>query len=243
MQRRFSLTGKFRQILKEQSFLHNKQNGLEITYYPNGTIQTIDYYLNGKLWDVISRSDSNGRLQNPGNLHNGNGVRFFFDQFGVEPNCYMTYQKGVPEGLFYWQSSLMTYVKGELKYKESIVRYLPAKKVTYTNPQGRTITTVFDTSLYRSVFVANPNIDLKVLSVTDDSLQEQPRDYKYIDINFDDPAIIPTGTWQIVNTKTGKVLTSVVYDNNGNPIKVTRFKENGDALSEKVLPSYDTRKW
>jgi antitoxin component YwqK of YwqJK toxin-antitoxin module len=98
--RSFFMGGDFHQILKEQSFIHNKQNGLEIIYHPNGNIQQISYYLDGKLWDVISRADSNGKLQHPGNLHNGNGVRFFSDRFGIEPDCYMTYRNGVPEGLF-----------------------------------------------------------------------------------------------------------------------------------------------
>jgi antitoxin component YwqK of YwqJK toxin-antitoxin module len=86
------LSAEYHQILKEQSFLHDKQNGLEIVYYPNGVIHTIDYYLNGRLWDVVSLADSNGRLQNPGNLHNGTGIRFFSDEFNVEPNGYMTYK-------------------------------------------------------------------------------------------------------------------------------------------------------
>jgi hypothetical protein len=77
----------------------------------------------------------------------------------------------------------------------------------------------------------------------DDSLPENTKEYKYINVNFDDPAIIPRGTWQVVNTKTGKALTIVVYDDNGNPIKVTKFKENGEILSENTFPSYNERKW
>jgi antitoxin component YwqK of YwqJK toxin-antitoxin module len=81
--RRFFVSGELNQVLKEQSLIHNKQNGLEITYYSNGGIKEISYYLNGRLWDVISRADSNGKLQNPGDVHNGSGTRFFFDHYGL----------------------------------------------------------------------------------------------------------------------------------------------------------------
>lgn len=242
--RSLSISGEFHQILKEESFVHNKLNGLEIEYYPNGNVREINYYLDGNLWEVISRADSNGKLYNPGNLHNGNGVRFFFDHYGLEPNCYETYKNGVPEGPFFWRNTDLTYLKGELTYKPSVVRYLPAKKVTFVNSSGRQTTRVFDTSLYRNIFVGDrADPELKVLSVSNDSLQERPRDYRYIDINFDDPAIIPRGNWEVVNVKNGKPMTTVEFDNNGNPIKVARYDDKGNLVSQETLPSYNTRVW
>ena len=242
--RRFFISGELAQVLKEQSLIHGKQNGLEITYYPNGGIEEISYYLNGRLWDVISRADSNGRLQNPGNLRNGSGVRFFFDHYGLEPNCYETYQGGVPEGPFYWRNSAISYLKGELTYKPSVVKYIAAKKVTYTNSKGKTSTSIMDTGFFRATFlIENSDSSMKVLKVTDDSLPEQPKDYKYIDVNFDDAAVVPRGIWQEINVKNGKPLTTVEFDNNGNPIKVRQYDDKGNLVSQKSLPSYNTRVW
>jgi antitoxin component YwqK of YwqJK toxin-antitoxin module len=241
--RDFSISAEFHQVLKERSFIHNKQNGLEVDYYANGTIKQINYYLNGRLWNVISRADSSGKLLNPGNLHDGNGVQFFSDPYGVEPNCYETYKNGLPEGPFYWQPDLRSCLKGELTYNPSVVQFVPAKKVTYMNPRGEKTTGIFDTSEYRGIFIDGADPYLKVLSVSDDSLAERSRMYKYIYINFDDPAVIPRGLWQVINTGSGKLMMTFVYDSNGNPVKVTRFKENGDISSQQDLPSYDKRKW
>jgi hypothetical protein len=112
------------------------------------------------------------------------------------------------------------------------------------NSEGRVTSTIMDTTSYKRIFVADSaKTELKVLSLSNDSLPEQNRGYEYIDMNFDDLAIIPRGTWQEINKKNGKVMTSVVYDNNGNPIKVTRWDENGKVYSERSFPSYNTRQW
>jgi antitoxin component YwqK of YwqJK toxin-antitoxin module len=242
--RRFFVSDGLNQVLKEQSLIHNKQNGLEITYYSNGGIKEISYYLNGRLWDVISRADSNGKLQNPGDVHNGSGTRFFFDHYGLEPNCYETYKDGVPEGPFYWRNTTISYLKGELTYKPSVVKFIAAKKVTYANPKGKTTTAIMDTGSYRAIFLADrADAYLKVLNASDDSLPEPPKDYKYIDVNFDDAAIVPRGTWQEINVKNGKPLTTVEFDDNGNPIKVIQYDDKGNLVSQKSLPSYNTRMW
>jgi len=56
-------------------------------------------------------------------------------------------------------------------------------------------------------------------------------------------AIIPRGTWQVINARTRKAMIVIVYDSNGNPINVKRFKENGNILSEENFPSHDKRIW
>src|ERR1700754_2732545 len=88
-------------VICESSFLHNKKNGLEIIYFPNGVIESINYFLEGKLWEAISRADSNGMLLNPGTLHDGNGTKFFTDYHHLNSNCYQTYKNGLPNGPFY----------------------------------------------------------------------------------------------------------------------------------------------
>src|SRR5580658_1931550 len=101
--RRLTLTTGYNEVQQEQSILHGQPNGLSISYYQNGVIAEISYYLNGRLWNVISRADSNGKLYNPGTLRNGTGIRYFFSNFDREPNCYETYREGLPEGPYYWQ--------------------------------------------------------------------------------------------------------------------------------------------
>jgi hypothetical protein len=131
-----------------------------------------------------------------------------------------------------------------LTYKPSVVKFIAAKKVTYTNPKGKTTTAIMDTGSYRAIFLADrADPYLKVLNASDDSLPEPPKDYKYIDINFDDAAIVPRGTWQEINVKNGKPLTTVEFDDNGNPIKVIQYDDKGNLVSQKSLPSYSTRMW
>jgi len=240
--RRVFLTAEFDQVQKEESLLHGKRNGLAITYYPNGIVAEINYYLNDKLWNVISRADSNGTLLNPGTLHNGTGIRFFFDLRGNEPNCYETYVNGFAEGPYYWVKDETTAIKGNLTYKKSLVKRLPGKKVTFINSAGVRSTIVVDTSLFRQVFL-DEGSDFKVLTATNDSVEEAPKEYKYIELMFDDPAIVPYGTWQIINFKTQRLKLAVTFDSYGNPVKVIRYKEDGSEASGQSLPSYNTRKW
>jgi hypothetical protein len=177
-------------------------------------------------------------------LHNGNGIKYFSNNFGYEPNCYETYKNGLPEGAFYWQSDKQTKINGELTYNKNELSYRPAKKVTFVyNFSGKKFTQIIDTSQYRSIFVENHYDDYKIISISDDSLEESSKIYKFIEVAFDDPATIPKGTWKIINTKNGRTKMSVTYDDHGNAIKVIKFNENGEILSEKEYPSYNKRRW
>jgi|HubBroStandDraft_1064217.scaffolds.fasta_scaffold94588_2 hypothetical protein len=240
--RRLTLTTGYNEVQQEQSILHGQPNGLSISYYQNGVIAEISYYLNGRLWNVISRADSNGKLYNPGTLRNGTGIRYFFSNFDREPNCYETYREGLPEGPYYWQRDDEWAVTGNLAYKKSLVKYLPAKKVTYAVAGGKASTDVFDTAAFRNIFLSGGS-DLKVLQVSSDSLEEKAKEYKYIDQGFGDPAIVPHGTWRVVNPQKKVPIVTVVFDDYGNPVKVTRYDPKGNVLSEQSFPSYNQRVW
>jgi len=238
--RRLTFTTGYNEVQEEQSILHGQPNGLGISYYQNGAIAEINYYLNGKLWNVISRADSNGKLYNPGTLRNGTGIRYFFGH--PEPNCYETYQDGLPEGPYFWQPADDRAVNGNLTYKKNLVKYLPAKKVTYVVAGGKVDTYVFDTVAFRNIFLTGDSL-LKILKISSDSLEEQPKEYKYIDQRFDDPAIVPRGTWRVVNPKKRVPIVTVVFDDYGNPVKVTRYDPEGNIVSEKSFPPYSRRIW
>jgi hypothetical protein len=216
--RRLTVTSGHNQVQQEQSILHGQLNGLTISYYQNGAISEIDYYLNGRLWNVISRADSNGKLYNPGMLRNGTGVRYFFDNSGHEPNCYETYQDGLPDGPYYWQREDDWAVSGNLTYKKSVVKYLPAKKVTYIVAGGKVSTDVFDTTAFRNIFLAGDS-SLIILKISSDSVEETPKEYKYIEQRFDDPAIVPRGMWRVVNPQKKVPIVTAVFDDYGNLLK------------------------
>jgi antitoxin component YwqK of YwqJK toxin-antitoxin module len=240
--RRLIVTSGYNEVQQEQSILHGQPNGLSISYYQNGAIAEIDYYLNGKLWNVISRADSNGKLYNPGTLRNGTGIRYFFSNFDREPNCYETYRDGLPEGAFYWQPTDERAVTGNLTYKKNLVNHIPAKKVTYAVAGGKVSTNIFDTAAFRNIFLTGDSA-LRILKLSSDSLEENPKEYKYIDQGFDDPAVVPRGTWRVVNPKKNVPIATVVFDDYGNPIKVTRYDLKGNIFSEKNFPSYTRRIW
>jgi hypothetical protein len=231
-------------ILRETSYLHNKKNGLEITYYPNGIISTVDYYLDGRLWQVISRADTSGRLIDPGTLQEGTGIVLIYSVYGFDSLGYETYKNGYPEGKYAVKED--TYlIQGYLTYKRSAVNYLPGKKVTYTNLEGKVGTGVFKDDEYASLFLdTSHGTGLKVLSVSQDSVMEGGRDWLYLPLYryFSDPAIIPKGKWTMTNTRTSRVVTMVLHDDNGNPVKVVKYKQNGDVLSSQEFPSCNKRK-
>jgi antitoxin component YwqK of YwqJK toxin-antitoxin module len=243
--RTFDINREFPQVLSETSYLHGKKNGLAVSYFQNGLVKEINYYLNDRIWSVFSRADSSGRLLFPGTLHNGNGTKYFSDNLGYEPNCYITFKNGLPEGAYYCQLDEGIQIKGELTWRKSEVRYRPAKKVTFIdNFSGEKATMVFDTIGYRSIFLNDHHNDYKILSVSDDSLEESVKIYKFINVGFgDDPATIPKGTWLLINTKNGHLKMEVRYDDHGNAVSVKTFNENGEIMSEKKYPSYNRRQW
>lgn len=231
------------EILQESSFHHGKKNGLEIFYFPNGVIEELDYYLDGKLWETISRSDSNGKLLNPGDVHNGNGRHFFSDYHDPDVNCYETYRNGLPEGPYYRITGTSSAVKGELTYKESAVNYLPAKRITIVDTLGRRTTEVYENKLFESIYsdiTNNPNS--KIITVSDDSVAEDPRNFVDLSIGFDDPAIIPKGNWIILNLENGQVVKSIDFDDNGNAIKIVAYTEKGKIFWERNYSPCSKRK-
>jgi antitoxin component YwqK of YwqJK toxin-antitoxin module len=87
------------QVLREESWFHDKQNGLRIAYFPNGVVREIAYYLDGLPWDAISLADTTGKLYFPGTLHNGNGTMYFYDyHWSNGPVNFATYQNGHMDG-------------------------------------------------------------------------------------------------------------------------------------------------
>ena len=238
--RRLTVTSGINQVQEEVSIVHGQPNGLSISYYQNGAIAEVAYYLNGKIWNVISRADSNGKLFDPGTLKNGTGIRYFFGR--PEPNCYETYQNGVPEGPYYWQASADWAVKGYLTYNTGLVKHVPAKKVTYSIDGAKPITNVFDTAVFAQIFDGQDS-SLKILKLSDDSVIEEPKEYKYISQQFGDPAIVPKGTWQLLNPERKTIISTVVFDDYGNAIKVTRYDLNGKIFSERNFPAKKERDW
>ena len=117
---------------------------------------------------------------------------------------------------------------------------MPAKKVTYAVTGGKIFTYVFDTAAFRNIFLAGDS-SLKILKISPDSVEENPKEYKYIDEGFGDPAIFPFGTWRVVNPKKRVPIVTVVFDDYGNPVKVTRYDPKGNILSEQSFPSYNKR--
>jgi antitoxin component YwqK of YwqJK toxin-antitoxin module len=230
------------EVLIEESYLHNKKNGLQIFYWPNGVIKEIDYYLVDRLWETISRTDSSGRLMDPGTLHKGTGTKLFNDIYGIDPNCYETYKNGFPEGPFYTFIGVNETVKGNLTYKPSSIVYLPAKRVVYVDSQGDSTTAAFGLSAYKSIF-EYPGSDLKVISVSNDSIPQGAKSFQYIETGFgDDPAVIPTGNWQTIDLKTSKIKASIDHDDNGNVIKLVWFDEQGKVLSERKFTPCNKQK-
>jgi antitoxin component YwqK of YwqJK toxin-antitoxin module len=231
-----------KEVIREESSLHNKKNGLQIYYWPNGVIKEIDYYLDNHLWETISRADSSGRLMDPGTIHQGTGTRLFNDIYGIDPNCYETFKNGLPEGLFYTVCDQGESVKGNLTYKPSSIVYLPAKRIVYVGPKGDTTGAIFELREFKSIF-ESPGSDFKVLTITNDSVPQAAKSFPYINIGFgDDPAVIPRGNWQIIDLKTNKIKASIDHDENGNVINLVWFNENGKILSEKKFTPCDKQK-
>jgi hypothetical protein len=221
------------EVLYEESYLHDQKNGLAIYYFPNGIIKEISYYLDGKIWETISRADSTGRFLNPGSLHNGSGIRLFYDFYLTEPNCYESYKEGLPEGPFYTINEFGTYVKGNLKYKPSSAIYLPAKKIWYVDSRGDSSTEIFNLGDFKTLFGDSSGMNYKILGSWDDSVIQLPKTFSYINVGFSDPAVIPVGNWQIFNSKTNKSKASIDFDANGNVVKLVWFDANGKILSKR----------
>ena len=230
-------------VISETSYLHNKKNGLEVTYFQNGVIEEINYYLDGKLWETISRSDSNGRLLNPGTLHNGNGTIFFTDYHSLDSNCFETFSNGLPEGLYYQPIGSYTAVMGNLTHKKNAVNYFPAKRIVFQDSSGRKYSEVYKVSLFKEIYPEiRKNTPDEILAVQDDSVEEDARNFDELSIGFSDPATIPRGSWKVFNFKTGKTFKSIDYDNSGNPIRIIAYNEDGTVSWQRQYPPCTKRK-
>lgn len=231
------------EILYETSLMHNKRNGPEISYYPSGKIKEINYYLNGRIWEAIYRADTTGKLLNPGNLTNGSGVKYFYDFFCQDPNFYETYKDGLPEGIYYGPAGIGRGVKGRLTYKKSAINYFPAKKVVYISPNGEKTSEIFNMHQYKSIFEdTSNNTAYKILSVEEDSIEQEPENFSPLEVSFDDPAIIPIGKWVYFDLKSGITIESFEFDNNGNVIMEIIYSEEGKATSQKYYAPCNKRK-
>lgn len=231
------------EILYETSIIHNKRNGLEISYYPNGKIKEINYFLNDKIWEVIYRADSTGKSLNPGNVTNGNGIKYFFDIYFQNQKFYETFKNGLPEGMYYGPEGIGRGVKGRLTYNKSVVNYFPAKKVIYISPNGEKATEIFNLNQYKSIFEDTSNSKMyRIISVQDDSVMQEPESFSPLEISFDDPAIIPVGEWVYFDLKSRVKIESFEFDNSGNVIKEIIYSEGGKVFSEKNYAPCNKRK-
>ena len=82
------LNGRFRKfypngVLKEELIAKNgKFEGTAKHYYSNGKLWTERIYKDGEIWTVLSNYDSNGKSRESGNLKNGNGTLFLYNDDG-----------------------------------------------------------------------------------------------------------------------------------------------------------------
>lgn len=82
------LNGRFRRfyrngVLKEELNAKNGTfEGVGKYYYSNGQLWTERIYKDGEIWSVLSNYDSNGKPREGGNLKNGNGTLFLYNEDG-----------------------------------------------------------------------------------------------------------------------------------------------------------------
>lgn len=225
--------------IKEQTEVDGKYNGLAVSYWPNGLVETVEYYYENNLWEVISWSDSTGQLHNPGTLRNGNGVVNFYDP-GGNSSGNATYTNGNLSGPYLLRSGSHAQSSGNLVYKPSSVNYLPAKKVAFIGVSGDTVSEVFNYDDYNTLFIKEKIFS--AISVREDSLRQLAQEYPYIQISFTDPAVIPVGHWVLSDPANGRVLVETDYDDNGNIIQLVMYGQSGEIVQKQSFPPCQKRK-
>jgi len=233
------INGNGTSVMNESELINGVLNGYSIYYFLNGKISEINYYSDGRLSETIFRAEFDGKLLSPGNVKNGTGVKFFTGYQGLDKNCYMTYKNGLPEGAFYVRTG-DEYVTGLLTYNLHCVNYSPAKKLTYVTSKLDTVTGIFDESdVYSSLL---PDTSLKILSISNDSIAYNPRDFMELSYGFSDPAIIPKGICRVMDYKSKKIRKEIEYDTSGNAIHVKSFSKEGKLQWERVYSPCTKRK-
>jgi hypothetical protein len=85
-------------------------------------------------------------------------------------------------------------------------------KVSHIILKGEAAKTILNIGTYPAlVLIDSADSYLKLSSPCDDSMAEPSKDYKYIEVNFNDLAIVPNGAWQEINVKKGKPVTVIIH--------------------------------
>jgi antitoxin component YwqK of YwqJK toxin-antitoxin module len=251
---RLIVTNPSDQLAEERVYINEKFNGLSVKWWPSGLVKSVDYYFEDRLWETISRTDSSGKLLNPGTLVNGNGLVYKYALDG-KVTATTTYKDGYPTGPYSqigkgtmemfvygvgWGDTVLT--EGSLAYKPSCVNYFPAIKIKYINGDLDTSTLVVLKEHYEKVYSKKEYFDFQVLETSPDLLMQLPTTNHYLNLNFTDPATIPTGKWKVYdNTDKKTVLFEVDHDDNGNAIRIVTYS-NGKKVKEYTFPPCGKRK-
>ena len=95
---------------------------------------------------------------------------------------------------------------------------------------------------YEQRYSKKEYFNYQVLETASDLLMQLPTTNYYLNLNFDNPAIIPTGKWRVYEDPGKKtVLFEVDHDDNGNAIRIVTYS-NGKKDKEYTFPSCSKRK-
>jgi hypothetical protein len=213
-------------ILYEFSKINGKLNGLAIGFHPNGRIYSVKYYLNDKLWEVISLADSSGECYDPGTLANGNGTSSFMSNDGHYLG-YATYKNGVQDGEYYHISGFHGLaLKGTLSYEPNCIKFRPAIRTKFINEVKDTVTITLDSTMFKEFFNKERYSQIKVLETIADSLIDQPRINPNLDEDFG-AGSFPIGKWKRFFPEINKVYWEYEFDNCGNLLSEVHYNDNG----------------
>lgn len=252
MQRLITINPSY-QLAQQQVVVNGKLNGLSISFWANGIVNSVDYYFEDRLWETISKTDSTGKLLNPGTLVNGNGLVYKYTPKGKRIST-TTYKEGYPSGPYSKVGSELSpfsygtvhgrvfLTEGDLTYRPSAVNYFIAVKMKYINEDNDTVTKTVEKVHYDSVYSRREYFDYKILETTKDSLMQLSSANYILDMHFDDPAVIPKGKWKVFDgIDRKKLLMEVDHDENGNAISIIVYSK-GKKFNEFTFPPCGKRK-
>ena len=132
---------------------------------------------------------------------------------------------------------------GNLTYKMSAVNYVTAKKCVYIDDKADTVTEKFYEDEFTAIFKDSSLAGYwKLLTSINDSLPQRSQEFIHLNgLLFEDPAILPTGTWTL-NSALGKVIRKIVHDDNGNAVRDTYYEKSGKIVSDSKFSPCNKRK-